>query len=109
MSTVMEQLERAIQHREIKWRHLRLRVTFTPDWMSRPGSIHHMAHIEVETCQYRQPMPISETGYRSQFVRGDAFADIDDVVREVQMWMDRAALSREWKAVEAEQRQGRLF
>jgi hypothetical protein len=108
MSQAMRSSRRPIQHCEIQWRALRIRVSYTPDWLSSEADRHHTAHIEIDSCD-SQPHPISETGYRSLFVPGNAYADIDEVVHTVLTWLDRAALSREWKAFEAEQRQGRLF
>lgn len=77
------------QTHRIIWNGIGLTVTYTPlKW----GVIDH---IEIETDN-RQPLPITETGYKSCHIEPDCMADYDGPVAFVIEWLDLAAKEGRW-------------
>lgn len=69
-----------------------------------------VAHLEVESISpKRAPLPITETGYRSQFT---PLSEVEIYVTPedyVEAWLDDASRSREWQTLEQSSRQVSLF
>ena len=72
----------------IAWRSLELEIRHEANWLS--SGLHH---IEVET-EPRTPAPITETGYRSEFVSDEIFATYEDAEEYVLLWLEAAA--KDW-------------
>ena len=63
----------------------------------------------VDSVPKKAPLPISETGYRSQFVSPLELVNDGGPVVFVTAWLDREAKSKEWQKRQAVRSQGDLF
>lgn len=68
----------------IDWQGIPLLVTHTPRYS---GAVDH---IEVQT-EDGQPLPITETGYRSCFLCPEDLAEYESPAAFVRQWLDFAA------------------
>lgn len=93
------------EHYIVMWNGISIQVIFDPDPHGRADGY---AHLEVQ-AQNREPLPIAETGYRAIIIRTEAMDDYGGPVHFVSSWLDELADTREWKAAQADRRQGRLF
>ena len=98
---------RTIEEHKAMWRGIDLIVTFERNWLSSVRPI--TAHLTITTAPERQPLPITETGYRSHFLPAHAVDDEGGPVAFVLAWLDHEAASPEWKAAELSARQLSLF
>ena len=81
---------------EIVWQGIALSISYCPSWSPSYREIygHDMAHIEVR-CDDR-PLPITETGYRSHFIRRPIVEEQGGVEAFVRKWLDEAATETGW-------------
>ena len=86
------------------WRGIMLEIRHFPTW-SKAADIDH---IEVISDQ-RQPLPITETGYKSLFIRPEYIAEKGTAQDYVLAWLDHEAESETWKRLQSEARQLTLF
>ena len=92
----------------VEWRGIMLAVSFDPAWMQWEGG--PLAHLEVTTiAPEREPLPITETGYRSHFCDPEEVDAAGGPGPYVLHWLDDAALSMAWKKRDAARRQLSLF
>ena len=96
---------------EIEWRDpvagttMRIRITHSRDYLGQGQD-----HIEVESMAPKKaPLPITETGYRSQFVSPLGLVNDGGPVVYVTAWLDREAKGKEWQKRQAVRSQGDLF
>jgi hypothetical protein len=87
------------------WRGISIQVSFDPD---PHGLGDGYAQIDVQT-QDLGPLPITESGYLSVSIPQKVIDEYGGPVLFVTTWCDERADTREWKAAEADRRQGRLF
>jgi len=76
------------QHK-ITWRGIALTITFTPEWLGLDD------HIEIQT-EGRVPLPVTETGYRSNFTPSGTVASCGGAVAFVTLWLDHEADRLRW-------------
>lgn len=91
------------EHHPFNWRGIGMQIIYQPEAYICPTVF---AHIEV---QADEPLPITETGYRSLFLPVDSVEHVGGPVAYVRLWLEAKAKSTAWKAIENERRQGRLF
>lgn len=84
------------------WRGIGITVTFHPTRWNSP-----VDHIEI-TSDGREPLPITETGYRSNFILAGSIPR-NDVEANVLAWLEEEADKESWKRFEAERQQLALF
>ena len=95
---------------EIDWRDLagtsvHVRITHSRDYLGQGQD-----HIEVESITPKKaPLPITETGYRSQFLSPLELVNDGGPVVFVTAWLDREAKGKEWQKRQAVRSQGDLF
>ena len=96
---------------EIDWRDpatgngVRNRITHSRDYLGQSQD-----HIEVESLMPKKaPLPITETGYRSQFLSPLKLVNDGGPVVFVTAWLDREAKSMDWQKRQAVRQQGDLF
>lgn len=96
---------------EIDWRDpvagstTRVRITHSRDYL-----IAGQDHVEVEALAPKKAaMPITETGYRSQFLSALELINAGGPVTFVTAWLDREAQSKDWQKRQAVRQQGDLF
>ena len=85
----------------LAWEGREIEVGICANWLNSDSW-----HIELR-CQER--LPVTETGYRSQFVPSAAFEGQDDIRAFVLTWLDEAAQTPEWKRHLEDSRQLKLF
>ena len=96
---------------EIDWRDpvagkcSRLRITHSRDYLGQGQD-----HIEVESMMPKKaPLPITETGYRSQFLSPLELVNDGGPVVYVTAWLDREAKGKDWQKRQSVRQQGDLF
>ena len=95
------------QQLKATWRGIALRIRFQPQFLS--GAL-ETAHLEVwSVAPEKEPLPITETGYRSHFVRRQNIEDLGGPVAYVLGWLEAEAKSPTWKAADFARRQLSLF
>jgi len=69
-----------------------------------------LSHLSIESVSpKRVPLPITETGYLSDFIQGSELRDYDNPCDYVKAWLDHAVESPEWIQQQASQNQMSLF
>jgi len=107
MTSIGASSERNIEHYDLKWRGLNIRVVYERDFLG--NVLHATAHLQIQSEPRTQPLPMTETGYKSHFLPAEEIDASGGVIAYVTRWLDAAALRPAWKAFEREQRQGCLF
>lgn len=85
----------------IVWQGITVTVKFTSQAFGGPFD-----HIEVKAAE---PLPITETGYRSHFIHPKELALFSSPTAFVVEILDEASKSPDWKRVVLDARQGELF
>jgi hypothetical protein len=94
------------------WRGITISVSFDPDWLQLGEHDPHygVSHLTINViAPEKAPLPITETGYRSQFVETGVVEAKGGPAAYVLAWLDEAATNRKWKLAEAKWRQLDLF
>jgi hypothetical protein len=86
------------------WRGIGLEIRHCPTW-SKAAEIDHIEVISDE----RQPLPITETGYKSLFILPEYIAEKGDAKDYVFAWLNHEAQSEAWKRSQSAARQLSLF
>ena len=84
------------------WRGIELEITHTTEYFS---DTDHLAIRSAESVR----LPITETGYRSHFLKAKDMVPFEGPQGYVLAWLEEAALSDAWKRYEADRRQLSLF
>lgn len=82
-----------MEQHNITWRGIALGVTFTPEKFGL------VDHIEIKT-QDRAPLPVTETGYRSQFIPAGTVAEHGGAVAFVTVWLEHEAARTGWSGAQ---------
>jgi hypothetical protein len=101
--------DRNIQTIHTDWSGIRLRIRYERNWPNsdRPIAI---AHLEIEAvAPAHEPLPITETGYRSHFCAPQTVDEMGGPLGYVLAWLDAEAKSPLWKAAVQARRQLSLF
>jgi hypothetical protein len=93
-----------LPYRELSlhWQGQPLAIRYTPCWLITPFGA--LGHLELRAGA---PLPVTETGYRSQFL--DNPPEDFDPAAYVTAWLDREARSPAWQVQREAARQGSLF
>lgn len=96
---------------EIDWRdpiagtNVRLRITHARNYLDLGED-----HVEIESITpKRAPLPITETGYKSHFIRGLDLINAGGPITLVTAWLDAEARSKDWQKQANAKAQGDLF
>ena len=70
-----------------------------------------ISHLEIRSVSpEKEPLPITETGYKSHFFQPDSVEFVNgSIVETVIQWLDKEAQSKEWLDYVEKSRQGDLF
>lgn len=102
--------EPVIETHHLHWRGIHMTIEYEPDWstvmMEHYGS--SRAHIAVKS-QDKVQLPITDTGYRSEFQLSKDIEDGGGVVKFVRLWLDAAAEDPAWIDHVDQSRQMDLF
>jgi hypothetical protein len=96
----------------LDWQGVRVAVSYEPDWlgMAERTSDAATAHLEVKRVSPNWAvLPITETGYRSQFLPRGAVERAGGPAAYVRAWLDEAAKAPDWRRKEFQSRQMSLF
>jgi hypothetical protein len=87
------------------WNGIEIEVVYTPEGYG------PYAHLEIRSINPESaPLPMTETGYKSQFhPKGTIEARGGNVVKQVMAWLDEKAKRPEWQTHIESSRQGCLF
>lgn len=95
----------------IDWQGIKIEVRYEPYWLSTPDHADDdNAYLEIVSQQpAREPLPITETGYRSHFTTRAEIDSHGGPVAFVQQWLDAGAATPAWRMQQAAARQMSLF
>ena len=79
------------QTTSLTWRDIEFVLNFNPEYIG----LNDVAHIEIR-CN--EPLPITETGYKSIFVTSQDITDIRIAAALVMDSMEREAKKKKWHA-----------
>ena len=85
--------------------------SYEPDWMglAKRGDVSN-AHLEIQAVSpKRAALPITDTGYRSQFLSPRLVEQAGGAVAYARAWLDEAAKAPAWKKRQESSRQLSLF
>lgn len=85
---------------KLEWQGIPVTILYKPKYLT------VMAHIEVRA---EQPIPITETGYRSIFITEEEVEECGSAVDLVKALLDESAASNDWKVYAEASRQESLF
>ncbi|WP_146345632.1 hypothetical protein [Falsiphaeobacter marinintestinus] len=86
---------------ELVWDGRPIKVAYQADWLNTG----HW-HIELRSDAV---LPVTQTGYRSQFVPYNGIADAAEVEEYVTAWLNHAATDPAWQKCLQDERQLKLF
>src|SRR3974377_1323895 len=84
---------------------VRLHITHARDYLGTGDD--HLAIESIEPA--KAPIPITETGYLSHFMRPHDLRKAGGPKQFVSDWLAREAMSKRWQQHDAARRQGNLF
>lgn len=90
------------------WEGISLRIKWAPRWCELPDLDFAIAHLTVESVPAER-LPISETGFKSDFLQREEVEEYGGPVEYVKAWLDHDAGQPAWKSYLEESRQGSLF
>ncbi len=94
------------------WDGVTIELRYETDWggLSEMGPAHQIAHVIVRVLEpVGAPLPITETGYRSQFLRPWEVEEAGGLAPFVRGWLNEAACQPVWRRVQTAWRQLDLF
>jgi hypothetical protein len=94
------------------WQGITVAVSYEADWMgmSKELSQFATAHLEIESvAPAKQPLPVTETGYRSHFVARGIVEQAGGPVAFARAWLEQAAKAPAWKRQQEASKQLCLF
>lgn len=90
------------------WQDLTIEVRYKPNYFGEGDDA--IAHLDITCIQpNRHPLPFSETGYRSHFLRRSWIEGIGGPVDFVTAWLLEASSKRGWQELKTKHRQLSLF
>lgn len=97
---------------EFEWRGISIEIyyvqSFSKAYFDALG--YPLSHLSIESVSpKRAPLPMTETGYLSDFIQGGNLGDYDNPCDYVKASLDHAAKSPEWIQHQASQNQMALF
>ena len=82
-----------MEKHNITWRGIGIEITFTPE------AYGMVDHIELRS-ERKTPLPVTETGYRSNFLPCGHVVDLGGAVAFVTAWLDHEAAQTGWNRVQ---------
>ena len=104
--------KRAKTVERLDWQGVTVSVTYEANWlgMSKELSPFATAHLEIAAVEPpKQPLPVTETGYRSHFIARGIVEQAGGPVAFARAWLDQAAKAPAWKRQQEASRQLCLF
>lgn len=90
----------------IDWNGIAIEITFDPNWLGGELSKFSCDHLQVRSiAPESMPLPVTGTGYRSQFLPCGTVTEAGGPITYVQEWLNAAAQDCTWRDLEAAARQ----
>lgn len=86
------------------WNGITIEITHTANWLNTEYD-----SVKIRTVPEEQPLPITKSGYLSDFIDHKRIAEEGDAATYVKNWLDWAAKTPEWAAHIEASRQLSLF
>jgi len=98
------------QQLSIVWNNVAIELTYNDNWSNviRETYGYSLALLEIHS-QDKQPLPITETGYKSHFTPASEIEEFGGAEKYVRHWLDQEAKSKEWKEYVRQSKQLTLF
>jgi hypothetical protein len=97
------------EREEIIWDGVTIEIGWAPEYFS-IGNGKTMGHLEVRSiAPEREPLPITETGYRSHWIAPEELDELGGPLNFVEVWIDHEAQSQGWIECKAKRAQLKLF
>lgn len=110
MTQQRKYLRDGYERHHVAWGGIDVEICFERNWLGSPPSAYHPSHLEIRSVRpERAQLPITETGYLSHFMHGEAVDAAGGPVAFFLAWLDHAARSTAWQAQQAANRQLALF
>ncbi len=96
----------------LDWQGIVVSVSYEADWLGMSKSFPEgaISHLEIQAVSpERAVLPVTDTGYRSQFLRPGTVEGMGGAVAYAKAWLDDAAKAPAWKKREETSRQLSLF
>jgi len=96
----------------ITWEGIQIEIGYIPSYCEayRKYQGVDLSHVEVRSIKPRNvPIPITETGYRSMWIRAPQLAEHGGVVEYVTSYIEHEANSEQWKQQQEAEKQYQLF
>lgn len=90
----------------LQWEGIAVQIEWTPAW-TKPDII-VIGHFKLST-EDRKPLPMTNTGFRSEFVHPDLVAEMGGPVAYIRAWLEHEAQSPDWKRHVEQSKQLSLF
>ena len=100
--------EHHIETYQATWEGITLTINWERDWSAGDDPHYRFAHLEI-MADGDAILPITETGYRSEFLHPSRVDDYGGPVAYVLAWLDHDARSPKWKRQKEAHRQLSLF
>ncbi|HRF13511.1 MAG TPA: hypothetical protein PLR37_15575 [Candidatus Accumulibacter phosphatis] len=100
------------ERHELTWHGIQIEITYTPDTSPafRKSYGRALDHLEIRSLvPAREPLPITETGYLSQFYARNVIEEGGGPAALVLAWLDHYAQSPVWQAKQISRQQLDLF
>jgi hypothetical protein len=98
-------VERVYTYR-IDWNGIAIENMFEPNWLGGETSQFSCDHLQVRSIAPDcAPVPVTGTGYRSQFLPCGTVTEAGGPITYVQQWLNAAAQDCAWRDPEAAARQ----
>lgn len=90
------------------WQNIAIDIVYTPNRFPSYYKVHgtHLDHFAIAVAQ---PLPISETGFKSHFVLADYVCEYETPLAYIEAWLGHAGGSKAWKKDCEKSRQLTLF
>ena len=93
----------------LTWRGIEIEIRWTQSWVEFDDGT-SMGHMEIRSISPKKhPLPLTETGYRSHFMKADAIHEYGGPANYAEAWLDEEAKTPAWQQRLADFRQLALF
>jgi hypothetical protein len=90
---------------KLTWDGITMTIRYQPEYFTG----HDHLEIQVIAPERSAPLPITDTGYRSHFLRPGIVDEAGGPAAYVRRWLDEAARQPSWRTIRARWRQLSLF
>lgn len=85
----------------IVWHGINIQINYSPEYFGC-----HTAHLELKAFE---PLPMTETGYRSHFAPKEHFDAYNNIIDYVQEWLEKESQNDNWISYALAKQQPTLF